>query len=419
MRQTKVGGFDQQARQLSNRLDLHLLELFDSVYRMRNLTAAGEALGLSQPAVSRGLARLRDAYDDPLFIRQPRGVLATPLAEHLAAPLAQALAIVHGTVERPIFNPATDTRHFHVSMTDIGERFFLPRLFNHLANVAPAVTVEAVSQSPPELQAGLPSGDIDLVAGFLPALGKQVRRTRLFHERFIYIARQGHPVVQGRLSREQLHDLPHVVASPPGTRHASHVERALASPLVQARVARRLVLQRDRSGGDRDVRQEVEDLAQEVFLSLFADDARALRAWDPTRGLSLSNFVGLVAERQAISILRSGRRSPWRDDPTLDEELDRLPEPRQSETAATSRDVVERLLDRLTEELTPMGRRLFDLLLVEEVPVAEAMVSTGLSAEALYAWRSRLRRVARQLLAELSESRGGARKPEGGRKESR
>ena len=191
------------------------------------------------------------------------------------------------------------------------------------------------------------------------------------------------------------------------------------TPIVQARVARRLVLQRDRSGGDRDVRQEVEDLAQEVFLSLFADDARALRAWDPTRGLSLSNFVGLVAERQAISILRSGRRSPWRDDPTLDEELDRLPEPRQSETAATSRDVVERLLDRLTEELTPMGRRLFDLLLVEEVPVAEAMVSTGLSAEALYAWRSRLRRVARQLLAELSESRGGARKPEGGRKESR
>lgn len=240
MRQTKVGGFDQQARQLSNRLDLHLLELFDSVYRMRNLTAAGEALGLSQPAVSRGLARLRDAYDDPLFIRQPRGVLATPLAEHLAAPLAQALAIVHGTVERPIFNPATDTRHFHVSMTDIGERFFLPRLFNHLANVAPAVTVEAVSQSPPELQAGLPSGDIDLVAGFLPALGKQVRRTRLFHERFIYIARQGHPMVQGRLSREQLHDLPHVVASPPGTRHASHVERALASPLVQARVALRV-----------------------------------------------------------------------------------------------------------------------------------------------------------------------------------
>ena len=90
-------------------------------------------MGLSQPAVSRGLARLRDAYDDPLFIRQPRGVLATPLAEHLAAPLAQALAIVHGTVERPIFNPATDTRHFHVSMTDIGERFFLPLGMNSAA----------------------------------------------------------------------------------------------------------------------------------------------------------------------------------------------------------------------------------------------------------------------------------------------
>lgn len=183
------------------------------------------------------------------------------------------------------------------------------------------------------------------------------------------------------------------------------------TPVVQARVARKLLLSRDRSGGSRDVRQEVDDLTQEIFLILFADDGKVLRGWDPGRGLSLANFVGLVAERQTVSILRSGRRSPWRDDPTLSDELERIASPVETETAAASREVLGRLFDRLTEELSPLGRRLFDLLLVQETPVAEAVLATGLSADAVYAWRSRLRRLARNLLAELSEPPREARTP--------
>lgn len=183
------------------------------------------------------------------------------------------------------------------------------------------------------------------------------------------------------------------------------------TPVVQARVARKLLLCRDRSGGSRDVRQEVEDLTQEIFLILFADDGKVLRGWDPSRGLSLANFVGLVAERQTVSILRSGRRSPWRDDPTLSDEMERIASPVETETVAASREVVGRLFDRLTEELSPLGRRLFDLLLIQETPVAEAILATGLSADAVYAWRSRLRRLARNLLAELSEPPPGARTP--------
>jgi DNA-binding transcriptional LysR family regulator len=96
------------ARVPISRVDLALLELFDSVYRLRNLTLAGAQLGLTQPAVSRGLARLRTAYDDVLFVRHQRGVLSTPFADHLAKPLADALAIVRGTVERPRFDASTD-----------------------------------------------------------------------------------------------------------------------------------------------------------------------------------------------------------------------------------------------------------------------------------------------------------------------
>jgi DNA-binding transcriptional LysR family regulator len=238
MHQSDVRGAD--ARAIWSRVDLNLLALFDCLYRNRNLTAAGVQLGLSQPAVSRGLARLREAYGDVLFVRQQRGVLPTPFADHLAEPLAAALAIVHGTVERLSFDPSSDSRHFRIAMSDIGERFFLPKLLEHLSNAAPAVSIESVSPSVPELAAGLAGGDVDLVAGFLPALGKQVHEQRLFHEKFVYVARTGHPSVRGRLLLGQLRTLAHVVADPPGTPHAAAVERVLANRRVRATVALRV-----------------------------------------------------------------------------------------------------------------------------------------------------------------------------------
>jgi RNA polymerase sigma-70 factor (ECF subfamily) len=98
---------------------------------------------------------------------------------------------------------------------------------------------------------------------------------------------------------------------------------AVLTPVIQARVARTLLARRHRLAGGRDVRQEVEDLSQDVFLTLFSRDARVLRDWQPGRGLSLESFVGLVAERQVLSFLCSGRaemsgnvpqaRSPWKD----------------------------------------------------------------------------------------------------------
>lgn len=87
-------------------LDLNLLELFESIWRTRNLTATGERLGLSQPAVSRGLARLRETYGDELFVRHRRGVEPTAFAQTLAEPVSAALAIVRRTIEKPTFSAA-------------------------------------------------------------------------------------------------------------------------------------------------------------------------------------------------------------------------------------------------------------------------------------------------------------------------
>ena len=225
---------------LPRALDLNLLVLFDTLYHLRNLTATGAQLSLSQPAVSRALARLRQMYGDDLFVRQPRGVQPTPFADSLAEPVAAALAIVRGTMDCPRFEPTQHHRRFTLAMSDIGERYFLPRLLTHLAQHAPGVSVQAVA-SPPEGPAdALASGEIDLAVGFLPTLGKQVLRQRLFLERFVYIARKGHPQVRGKLAINQLRSLGHVVANPPGTPHAAAVDKVLTSRRVRAPVVLRV-----------------------------------------------------------------------------------------------------------------------------------------------------------------------------------
>jgi DNA-binding transcriptional LysR family regulator len=228
------------SRLLSRQLDLNLLELFETVYRTRNLTAAGSQLGLTQPAVSRGLGRLREMYGDTLFVRQQRGVVPTPFADSLVSPVSSALEILRATVQRPTFRQDQEARAFRVAMSDIGERLFLPRLMSHLAGVAPNVVVEAVSPNQAELYDGLASGQIDLAVGYLSDLGKQMHQRRLFRERFVYVARRDHPSIRGSLRREQLRELPHVVAGPEGMQHAASVEKVLSGPRIKARVALRV-----------------------------------------------------------------------------------------------------------------------------------------------------------------------------------
>lgn len=188
---------------------------------------------------------------------------------------------------------------------------------------------------------------------------------------------------------------------------------AALTPVVQARVARTLLARPSQRSGGRNVRQEVEDLTQEIFLALFSRSAHVLRSWRAERGLSLENFVGLVSERHVVSFLRSGRRNPWKEDLATGETLEATAGDPGPEEEAASREQLHLLLDQLRQSLSPLGRQLFDLLFVQELSLPEAMAASGLSADAVYAWRSRLRRQARELLAELSRSPSVPRKTEG------
>ncbi|MCB9651206.1 MAG: sigma-70 family RNA polymerase sigma factor [Deltaproteobacteria bacterium] len=183
----------------------------------------------------------------------------------------------------------------------------------------------------------------------------------------------------------------------------AELQRLLAAiqPVVHVRVLRAVLRRRGEARG-RDLRVDLEDLVQEAFAALFAHRGKALTSWDPTRGLSFSNFVGFLAEREVAMRMRTGRRNPWTEDPTLDTTLVFLGGEAESvETRLESRDVLRALSERLRERLSPQGRQYFQLLLVEEQPVQEVSARTGTSVDALYAWRSRLRRLLRELRTEI------------------
>ena len=143
-------------------------------------------------------------------------------------------------------------------------------------------------------------------------------------------------------------------------------------------------------------------MVQEVFVSLLADDGKTLRAWKAERGMSLENFVGLVAGRQVASILRTGKRSPWKDEPVDDADLTLHAGGSDADgTAALSRDMLHVLLERLEAELTPKMLLLFHALWVEERPVPEICENMGMQPDAVYAARSRIAKRARAIAAEL------------------
>src|SRR4051812_6475929 len=148
-------------------LDLNLLSIAFALYDELSVSRAARLLGMSQPAVSMALRRMRETFDDPLFIRVPTGIAPTPRAHaivKLARPLVQRLQedLLHGAT----FDPSTSTRTFTLALSDVGEMAFLPRVVQLLRGTAPSCPVRSVAATGPQLAHDLEKGDIDLAVGY-------------------------------------------------------------------------------------------------------------------------------------------------------------------------------------------------------------------------------------------------------------
>lgn len=182
---------------------------------------------------------------------------------------------------------------------------------------------------------------------------------------------------------------------------------AAITPVVHVRVARALCRRREAARG-RSLRADLEDLTQDVFAALFAHNGKALRAWEPERGLGFLSFVGFLAEREVAMRFRSAKRNPWTEDPTQDVHLAAGPDHRRDLTRELeARDLLSRVLDDLLAWLTPEGRTYFEWLFVQELPIVEVAARARTTPGALYAWRSRLLKRARMIRDEvLGETHG-------------
>ncbi len=217
-------------------IDLNLLVVFNQLLIERRVSKVAETLGLSQPTVSNALARLRKLTNDPLFLRTTRGMEPTPFADRLADPVAHALRLIHSAVNQETpFNPTTAQRAFTLGMTDIGEIYFLPKLMEELARVAPGVTVSTVRNTTVNLKDEMELGHVDLAVGLLPQLKAGFFQRSLFKQRYVCMFRQGHRLDQGHISLAEFTQADHVVVVSKGTGH-SKIDALLARSGIARKV---------------------------------------------------------------------------------------------------------------------------------------------------------------------------------------
>ena len=177
-------------------LDLNLLRLFDAVWRARSVSLAAQQLGMSQPAASQGLARLRTILGDALFERSGSGVRPTPRADRLAQAVQIALATIEEALNASqVFEPQRSKRVLRLHLSDIGEARFLPELMQTLQRHAPGMRLEAMPLPHDKIGSALDNGQLDLAIGFLPEVSDTLHQP-LLSDRYVVLMRQGHPVAK-------------------------------------------------------------------------------------------------------------------------------------------------------------------------------------------------------------------------------
>ena len=225
------------------RLDLNLLLVFHHLLREKRVSAVATVLGMSQPAVSSALGRLRSSLGDELFLRTQRGMEPTPYALQLAEPVATALDGLQQALNvRASFDPATSERSFTLAMTDVGEMYFLPVLMDALAGAAPGVTLNVGAVTSASLKDDMASGRTDLALGLLPQLQAGFFQQALFRQPYVCLMRESHPLAHAEgLTLSDFAAASHVRVMAAGTGHG-RIDAAISETLEQQGLQRRIRL---------------------------------------------------------------------------------------------------------------------------------------------------------------------------------
>lgn len=219
--------------------DLNLLIVFDAVMQERSVTRAGDRVGLSQPAVSHALARLRHMLKDELFIRTPQGMVPTPRAEQLAVPVRHALDELQHSLESTGFVPSEATRTFRIAVDNYAAVVIVGRLAPHCGAIAPGIVLDFRPSGTLDLVELLDRGDLDLAIGPLHEEGERFSRQTLLADEFVAVVGRGDPSsATGTLPIERFAALGHLEITSSGDDTGS-IDRTLAEHGLTRRIALR------------------------------------------------------------------------------------------------------------------------------------------------------------------------------------
>jgi DNA-binding transcriptional LysR family regulator len=196
-------------------LNLNLLPVLDALLAERSVSRAAARVGLSQPATSNALAQLRAHFNDPLLVRKAGGMAPTERALALSGPLRAALLALQQGLQLPTaFDPAAATQNFTIMTNDFVAFAMLPRLLARLQQEAPGVQLQIRAWQEHVVPSELARGDADLMLGFSPrGLPDGHHAAPLFADRLVFVARKGHPKVDGRINLAAYTKLSHVLVS--------------------------------------------------------------------------------------------------------------------------------------------------------------------------------------------------------------
>lgn len=197
-----------------SKIDLNLFVVFDTIYAEGGITRASRRLNLSQPAISHALGRMREMFDDPLFIRHGHAMTPTPLARRMIEPVRQALQGLEVTLSKvDRFNPAAASKRFVIGMRDAMETVVLADVMRGIARSAPQVDISAVRTERRDIERELSAGTLDLAVDVMLPLPEDIRRRHLGQEWFTVVARKRHPAVRGRVSLDTYLAQEHIAVS--------------------------------------------------------------------------------------------------------------------------------------------------------------------------------------------------------------
>ncbi|GHB43027.1 transcriptional regulator [Pseudovibrio japonicus] len=197
-----------------NRVDLKQLRILQALLRERSASRAGDAVGLTQQAVSDQLRKLRDVFDDPLFVRRSNGLTATPLAEKLQLKVDRILKEIDGLLQPDEFDPARVEGKIVIAATDYAQQAILPELLQEMLLQAPRLKIEVQDFDAAKSRDQMAAGQIDICIGFPDSFPENFPSVPLLRESYSCVAAKDLDLTNKSLTLETVADLPQITVAP-------------------------------------------------------------------------------------------------------------------------------------------------------------------------------------------------------------